>query len=224
MDLTEATNQVKVKIQDEAEKLQINDLQEIILNSLQLFSSDLPREIVGDIDGDGNYDYTPPTGWADGFSNIKQIEYPAGRRIPESIESQDYTIYDDGVTKKVRFLNHTPATGEKARITFTIPYVQSTINTIPAHHIDAFINLVSSNCCMAIAVLMGFVQNPTLQVDAVNYHNKGSDFSKRSKEFRTLYDKVAGKADGVKGASYTVNWNTKPTWQSDFLTHPNRHR
>jgi len=219
MNLTEATEKLKLKIQDDAEKLSVDDQQNTIVNSLELFSKDFSRIITDDISGDGNYDYTPPSDWLDGFSVIKKIEYPAGERIPRYIDEDDWTIYDDTSSKKIRFLSHTPASGETVRITFTVPYYKATIVNIPINHIDAFIHLCAANACMSIATKMGFVQTPTIQADSVNYHSKGGEFAKRSKEFKKLYDDFIGKSEGVLAASTVMDWDSIPSWQSDHLTH-----
>ena len=224
MNLTEATTKTTLKLQDKADTLSVNDIQDIIINTLEPFSKDLPRKIVGDIDGDGSFDYTPPTGFLDGFSVIDSIEYPAGERIPVKMLFEDWTIYDDGVNKKIRFLVATPATGETARVTYTIPYAKATIVNIPSNHIDAFINLVAFHCLMAIAVRFGFSQTPTIAADSVDYQSKGGIFAKRAREFKKTYEEFVGKSGGVKPASLTFDWDRSPTWGGDHMTHSQRYR
>lgn len=87
-------------------KLNLTDADEILVDTDEIadsideavkeYSRAKPREIIDHFAGQDEYDYDIANllpNWVDDFSNIKDIEYPAGEQAAEIIEDIDWEIY-----------------------------------------------------------------------------------------------------------------------------------
>lgn len=113
--------------------------QERIRDALDMYSHDLPDEYGEDVTGNdtGYYKISDSlTYWREGFSDIMSIEYPAAtiasNEQPQYLGTGDWR--DDYLINGDYYLylsNHSPATTEEMRITYTSPYLwtQSTATT-----------------------------------------------------------------------------------------------
>lgn len=224
MALSDFRDKTKLKTQDGAQVLSDTDVDSIVVATLEQFSKDCPYIKVSDISGDGGYDYSLPTSWQDGFSSIKKVEYPAGEREPVYLEPEDWIIYDNGISKKLRLLNHTPTASEMIRLTYTIAYLQTTIDNIPAGYQDAFCNLAASICCEAIANYYTQASDSTVDIDSIDYLSKSGDWGSRAKRLRKLYEIFLSNREGLKAASATGDWDNRPSWGDDHLLHSSKTR
>jgi len=108
-----------------------------IISAVEKYSGDRPDDDIAEIAGDAGKFYPVAsnlTGWTEGLSQIRGIEYPAAvvasDETPIYLEPEDY---DDSfwaklstVTTRYLFLpNHAPAATETMRITYTLPYAWS---------------------------------------------------------------------------------------------------
>lgn len=224
MALSDFRDKTKLKTQDGASVLSDTDVDSIVVAALEQFSKDCPHLEVSDISGDGGYDYSLPTSWQNGFSSIKKVEYPAGEREPIYLEPEDWIIYDSGTSKKLRLLNHTPNASETIRLTYSIAYLQATIDDIPASYQDAFCNLAASICCEAISNYYTQCSDSTVDIDSVDYLSKSGDWGNRAKRLRKLYEMFLSNQEGLKAASTTGDWDNKPSWGDDHLFHSRKNR
>lgn len=108
--------------------------------AVELYSTDRPNIIAGDIAGDDGKYYllsgasSVISTFDDRRSRILSIEYPA-----EAITADEWPVYllpndwlypyEDGSSRYIFFPNHTPATGETVRIRFTVPYAWTVVST-----------------------------------------------------------------------------------------------
>lgn len=224
MELYELITEIKTKLQDQASELSASELQNTTVSALAQFSKDRPREIVFDIIGDDSYDYDLPSDWVPGFSVIKDVEYPAGERIPTMLEDEDWEIYKTTSTRKLRLFHHTPSASETVRIKYTTIYLNTTIDNIPAHETDAFSNLAAALCCGLLSRHYGQLGDPDIIADAVDYQNKSAEWSQRGKELMKLYNDYLGKQKGVAAASGIKDLDLDSSNKQDRLTHPQRQR
>ena len=135
-DLLTLLNKVVGIVKDDSAKLVNPDDYELkIAEALNTYSKHRPDTDVVDVTGNGGHDYDLPTGWSEGFSEIKSIEYPIGDIPATLLDPDTYEIYQNTTKKQVRLLNNSPAAADTFRITFTIP---RTITTIIATDEDAF--------------------------------------------------------------------------------------
>lgn len=211
-------------VQDTAKKLSDVDLDGFTIEALANYSKDRPYVKVNDTTGTGTYDYTLPSDWVTDFSVIREVEYPAGEQVPTILEPEEYGLYQNASTTKLRLYNYSPTTSETIRITYTLPYTKATIGNIPAQDIDAFCNLAASLCCSALARIHAQTSEINYTVDNINYRSKGDEYARRAKELMGLYQSLIGIGGEVQAASKSVNWDTSFSWGGDFLTHPKAYR
>lgn len=112
----------------------------LIKSAVERYSTDKPDKITVDVSGDdGNYYEisTSLTSWVEGFSRIDAIEYPAptvaSDEAPTYLDPEDWDDdYWDASKRYLYLPHHAPATGDKMRIRYTVPWlwVDSTITTV----------------------------------------------------------------------------------------------
>lgn len=224
MALSDFRDKTKLKTQNGTLVLSDTDVDSIVVAALAQFSKDCPYIKVSDISGDGGYDYSLPTTWQDGFSVIKKLEYPAGEREPVYMEPENWIIYNNGSSKKLRLLNHTPTASETIRLTYTIAFLETTIDNIPVSYQDAFCNLAASICCEAIANYYTQSSDSTVDIDSVDYLSKSNDWGSRAKRLRKLYEIFLSSQEGLQAVSVTGDWDNKPSWGDDHLLHSRKTR
>jgi len=183
-------------LRDDAGKVTSAQIDAAIQNeAIQLFSQHRPLRKVSDISANGTYDYTINTtnfpSWVDGFSYIKEVEYPAGQyqnRRNAIIPFEDWEIYEDSTTQYLRFLRITPTSGYTIRSTYFVPHSvpDSTAVTIKATDEGAFCNLAASLCAVHLAGYYGQTSDSTMGADAVAYRDKGDLWRAQAKR---LYEK-----------------------------------
>lgn len=211
-----------IKVQDTAEVLNNAQTNRIIVDALAVFSKDCPIIQATSITGDGGYDYSLPSGWQQGFSQIKAIEYPAGQQIPQYLESDDFTIYDNATVKKIRFFNTSPSSSETFIVSWTKAYLQSTIDQIPTQFIDAFCELAAALYCEALANYYTQSSNSSIEIDSVDNLSKRGLWAENAKNHRKLYDLALGQIEGVAAASVTSDWDSRPSWEDKTYLLPNK--
>lgn len=193
---------IRPKIKDGSGK--ITDPDDLILaatEALNRYSKARPLEVVVDIAGAGTYDVALPIDWNDGFSEIRQIEYPAGRIPANIIDRRDYSVYAAPTGKVLRILIAQPGADELVRQTYTIPHSE---DTAPACDLEAIANLAASICLRQLAAAFGQSSDSTIQADTVNYHSKADEFRRLADSFEKLYKTHLGIKDNDTVAAASV--------------------
>lgn len=224
MSLIDIKTKVGRLIQDEAGKLEAEEINNFILEGLSYFSKDYPRICVVDIAGDGSYQYDLPVDWQAGMSWMQRVEYPAGMRLPLYLEADDYTIYKSTSGEKLLLVNHTPQASETLRLTFTTPYTEASLAEIPPPMHDGLALLAASLCCEALARIYAQSIDSTIEADAIDYHGKSNTYAQRAKELQQRYNNFMGKQKGPGAASGSRDWDVDYPWGGDRLTHPRKQR
>jgi len=223
------------------------DREAAIRAALEHYSRDFPRQYAADYTGDGGRYYvlndTALTDWADGFSRIVRIEYPAEAisddGAPQYLDrtdwDQDYFV-EEG-TERARYLylpSHSPASTEAMRITYTIPYTftgsgAEEATDIPSQNFYAFCNLASAYTCRVIASKYSKIGDSTLTVDSASHTTKAQEFASRARELQTFYrEQMAlpdpGQGQGAEAAAATfVDIETAPSYSGrGWLYHSRR--
>jgi hypothetical protein len=105
---------------DEADKILAIDM------AARTYSKHRPRVVVEDETGAGTFDYaiTALAAWSDGFSVIKQIEFPVDDtdETADVLDDDEWQVYSKPAGDYIRFLEDTPAATESFRVTYTAPH------------------------------------------------------------------------------------------------------
>lgn len=179
-------------LKDGEQIVSTTDIDSFIENeALQIYSKHKPLIKTADLSASSSYDYELSaanfTSWIDGFSDIKEVEYPTGSQIPNIIPTEEWMIYETASTKYLRFRRTTPSSGT-IRVTYTVPYeITDSASTIKDNDVGAFANLASSLCAGVIARKYGQTSDSTIGADAVAYRDKSDVWASRSKDLFKLY-------------------------------------
>ena len=237
-DLREIETLTNECLQENASIIKPDTRQRAILVSIERFSKDKAKEVASDIIADGSYDYTLPVAegkaWVDGFSFIISIEYPAGQQTPVFLDAEDYTIYDNGITKKLRFLSDTPATGNTIRLNYTTKWLltkdATTLLDRDAHPLAA---LAASVCMRYLASYWIQTSAPSLDIDVIDYNRKSVEATMLADNLENIYRDHVGirrigekstAAAPVTAAGGVKDLDMEYPWGEDFLTHPRGNR
>lgn len=216
------------------ELLSQDNMTEYIKAALEAYSGDRPDDITADVTGDGGKYYpiaTALTGWAEDFSQVVSIEYPAATvasdEAPQMLEPDDWQ--DDYWFDDDRYLylpNHSPAATETLRIRYTVPYeFAAGSSDVPLQDFSAVCFKAACIACRAIATRYSQIGDTTLGVDSAAHVPKAQEFSKRADEYCGKYDEFFGlgefAADSNKPAGEFVDWDTAPGFPlgRDYVFH-----
>lgn len=185
---------IREKAKDASNKLKDpEDLLSAATEALNRYSKTRPLEVVVDVAGSGTHDVDLPIDWLEGFSQIIQVEYPAGRVPAVLIDKRDYCVYAGPDGKKLRIAIATPDADEYVRQTYTILHSE---DSLPAVDIEAVANLGASVCLRQLAAAYGQTSDPTIMADAVNYGSKADEFRRLADSLEKLYKAHLGIKDG----------------------------
>jgi len=234
-------------VQDDAGKITHTDPGDFgtaIDAAVERYSKDRPREIVATASGDGSaFDFALPSGWVDGFSALRRVEYPfppaSGQREPNVIYDADEPnepaavriVQATSAAKKLRFMEDTPAAGsDNVLIVYTglhtIHASTSSSTTVPTSDELAVAYLASAYACQTLAAKYTEASDAALSADTVDWRSKGREFSDRGAELLQKYLELVG-ADpnaSVPPAYGTAEWDLDLVNGRDRLTHPARGR
>lgn len=225
MTLAEYHEKILRILHDDAEILKSQDIFTSIDEALSLYSKDRACRKVADIDGDGGYTYALPSDWVKEFSHLESVEYPAGERVPVYLEPEEWMIYDDGSSQKLRLMEHTPQTGQKIRVAYTTLYTEETVDQIPVGDREAFCALAASLCLGALSRHYAQTSGTTLDADTIDYQNKSREYATRARELKESYEKHLFRSrENIRPASCTGDWDSQTSWGGDFLLHPKKKR
>ena len=193
--------------------------------ALARYSKDRPRQAYKDYAGDGAaYDFALPADWDPALSAVAAVEYPEGEREPVHLQARDWTIYAKGTTaEKLRLLRHTPASGETARLFYTLPHgADDGSATVPANDLKAVAWLAAAEGCGILARRHAQSSVPTLGADQVDHQGKAPEYIRLGKELERKYMAHLGLREGdiTPAAGATLDWDGDLSQsRGDYLTH-----
>jgi hypothetical protein len=216
-------------VRDDADKLTPEEKDRHLQEAIRIYSKHRPREIVKEIAGDGNYDYSIASNlsyWIKGFSRIKSLEYPADEREPSYVDEDDFMVVEKEAGQYIHFLVDTPSATQTLRVSYTGLHILSDAeNTIPESDQDAVCNLAASLCSGALAQAYALTSDSTISADSVDHRSKSQEFSSRAKVQKQSYlNHLALKEGDVPPASAIQDWEINYPDGTERLTHPRRRR
>lgn len=207
-----------------------------VQTAIRQFSHDRPREVHRDFVGDGVlYDLAIPlTGtdpWVHEFSALRKVEYPLGDRPLTPLDMAEVTLYpDESRPTHIRLNSTTPASGQTARIHFTVPWPVPT-NTAA----DDKIEDVDFDAVVHLAAYFGAQQLSADAVDNTHSSLPAADLVDTNEEYerwqriararRQVYSDHIGAGSGKAPASVIFDWDPSASWEGTgrrFLFHRGR--
>lgn len=230
---------VAERIQDAAGKLAADALQSCIREAVTgRYSAARPLLRIADIAGDastykwamsatvttgeGEDEVTTAifTGWVEGFSVVRDIEYPAGERDPAMLGKDEWRMYQLDQGQELRLLAMTPASGKTLRVTYTVPHNEDG-SDVPDQDFYGAVNLAASLACSRLAALYNQAGDSSIGADAVDYRSKASEYRQLARDLMKAFQAAFGlDADAPQpAASGTAEWKENLEDGGAPLTH-----
>lgn len=231
--LDDVRQDVDMELQDDKPFFTTGERDTAIQLALKRINRDRPREEVVEVAGDGTQDYDVPPNYQRGFSEVRQIEFPAGQ-IPPVILAQDddWIEYEDPTqtpTNRILFLALTPGTSEKIRITIRRPHDltndSSTSTVIDQNTFQALVYKSLSNIFRAKGSKFLESNDPVIGADTVDFGVKGQTFLFLANEWERDYKAAVGiGAEQVKADDAFADADVKFGHGEAFLFHGRKQR
>jgi hypothetical protein len=191
----EFEDEVAARIQDGAGKLALPDRARFIRQAItERYSRDRPVEAVADLAGNGTSDLTlpsTPTAFEDGFSVVRELEYPVGSVPENELEAEDWKLYRSPTGLKLRLLSARPTAAETVRLTFTARHKPDG-TTVPTANFYAVADYAAALAAGALAALYTQTGDSSIGADAVNYRSKAQEYAALAKQLRARYFEQLG--------------------------------
>jgi hypothetical protein len=225
--LTRLREQKLPALKIDAPRLGPHDLDPFLDEALRRYQRARPRHAAFTVAGDGSaYDFALPDGtlyssapaWVVGYSAVLSVEFPAGEREPVYLEQDAYALWPRDVPTALRLLFETPATGQSARVTYSVPHTLSeAVSTIPSTDADVVLNLWARAVCVSLAASVVEAKDNVIAGDSVNYRDMAQKYQSLAKSFGELLPAEFRDTDkqtpgGAAGA--WVDWD--PRAQGDY--------
>ena len=207
--LSEFRTQIRSTIHDNvtASDNQVTDdeVDQFITEAVNEYSKLFPRKMVKDITSAASqYDYDLPDDWDVNFSYIYSLEFPQGKQNAVFYEKDDYTVYND---EKLRFLKNTPGSAETIRLVYFIPHsVGESASSIPSINEHSVSNYAAALCLEKLANKFAKTDNPSANMQFIDYQNKSDIYAKRARELKKLALDSWGSGD-KKSQSGWASWD-----------------
>jgi hypothetical protein len=189
------------------------------------YSADAPRVRVEDVTSVAGGQRLPvPSGWIDGWSEVRALEYPIGQ-IPSSLIGLDaVSVYDtpDG-PELVLLISLLPS--DQVRVSYTEFHALTTLaSTLPTRHERAVACLAASDLCGQLSAHYATEGAPTLAADTADHIGKTERYRSRARDLAAEYSNVVGAArsDRQKPAMASAVIESRDSLGRRTLFHPPR--
>lgn len=206
-------------IRDDAGILTPADLDFAIGEAVKRYSRAKPRVVVADLEGEGNFDLPLPAEYSEGISEVREVEYPVGRRERSLVDRLDWAIYRTPLGLVLRLLEDTPEVGESVRVTFTALHTVGDSTSVPAGDQDAITLIGASLACEALASHYSTAGDATIAADSVSHGGKASEYAMRAKRFMTMATDLVPLPERGTVAAAGGETSIAGAIQPPFLTH-----
>ena len=190
--------------------------------AVKKYSSPRPREIAEDETGNGtqNYALSLLADWSEGFSGIKDVEFP----VDTLLDDDDWSLVLKPAGRYMHLVD-SPAVTETIRIYYTTLHTcTDDACTIPAYDEEAVQMLAAAYFCEMLAAYYAQTQDSTIAADSVDHKSKAAEYQARARAYRQNYYNHLGVKEGEKpAASVTKNQDMDGSF-GDRLTHGRRFR
>lgn len=223
---------VDKRVQDSGAKLKPEARDECILQAiLQRYSKDRPQENASDVNGNGTALLDLPPGFEDGFSSVRQLEYPIGNVPPTLLADDDWQPYRDTAALKIMLLAAKPTASEQVRVTWTKRHADDG-STVREADFEAVCDYAAALAFEMLAARHAQTGDATVAADTVNYRTKSQEFMSLAKGARRRYFNHIGLSedeigrDGGLGPALAIGEVDQNIAGAgiDRLTHPGRWR
>ncbi len=237
--LTALQARLDVLIQASDDELTSASRSVLLEAATEKYNRDRPRTSTADLTGAGRYYALTGsgallTGWVQYASRVVSVEYPAATiasgELPLYLDNDAYQLYEAGGVQYLLLLDVSPTSGDKIRITYTVPAVfASNSVTLPAQDFNAFCYLAAALCCQTIATKYSRTNDSTINADSVNHPTRADLFAARYREYLKLYAQLLGIDGGdntqvARGAAEFLDMDSVPGWPAgrQYLYHGDR--
>lgn len=171
------------------------------------YSNNFLRVVYSDITlATGTLAYDLPENWEDGFSTVRQAQYPLADVPPKFMRADEYYVKDG----KFHFVT-SPRTGETMRVYYAVHHevdaaANPAVNTIPEYHQNAVCMIAAAHACEVISAKYAHQSNMGAGADIVDFQMRSSDFRKLAETYRTDGLKQLGMSKGAVPSSGVVGW------------------
>ena len=228
---SQVRTEVNIRLQDRGKFLQPSEVDGLIRSAVQQTSHDRKRYFTTDIPGDGTRDYALPTAFIKRFSEVLEVESPAGQDRPVFLDKDDdWFVYEDpdkpaGEQLRLRFRETTTKIGDDIRVRIATSWTLEPTSDVDDQ--DTFLAIVFKTLHSAyrsIAARFAQSTDPSIQADAVDYGGQGQNFLFLAEEAKKEYRAIVGLSGDVKAAAVLAEVDVIFAHGEDFLNHPVRTR
>lgn len=211
-ELADIQRAVNAKLQDKGSFLTPDEVDECILSALNILNVDAPNQIPVDIAGaDGVKNYAIGTDFVKGYSSPRKLEQILSTDTDEDDprflrKTDDWFIYEDptkaaGLQMRLRLKRTQPSTGDTLRLTLTTPFVLLPTSTIETVRDGQALSAKALQLCFeALAARFSQTTDPTIDADAVDYGGAPDRFLLLARDWRNIYNHLAGLDENIKAA------------------------
>lgn len=231
MNYNEVLEATKRKVADPSDVQDGDIWQTMIDEAVDRYSRHRPLEKVSDIAGSGTFDITYPSDYLDGFSYVKQVEYPyvATQQNPPLLkQGRDFKAdYRNESGIVLRLLRTTPTSSEVVRLTYTTVHILlSTSTTIPRVDEQAVVNLSASLMCEALAAEFEKRTRSSMPETTFDLRTKSLEYQTQADRYNRIWMEMMGiSADGAPAAAVGVaDFDMRLSNGQEPLTHPTRNQ
>lgn len=211
-------------IRDDAGILAPDDLDFAIGEAVKRYSRAKPRVVVADLvaeEGGPLYDFPLPADYSEGVSQLREVEYPIGRRQRVLVDRLDWIPYRSPSGLGLRMLADTPSLGEAIRVTYTALHsVDEDGTSVPSADHDVITLVGASLACESLASHYSSAGDATVMADSVQHSSKASEYAARARRFMVMANELIPLPEqgAVPAAGGVTSWGD----HAGFLTHPRR--
>lgn len=231
MSFDDFTDRVVGLIKDQANKLSADDLSACIKQAIQQrYSKDRPLEKAEDSVGSGTNLIDLPAEFEDGYSLIRQVEFPVDEIPPALLDDNAWGVYRGTAGLKLMLYEVSVQASESVRLTFTQRHA-SDGTTVPGADFDAVCDYAASLAFEILAAIYTQTSDPLIAADVVNYRSKGQEYLNLAKAARKRYFDHVGVIDDAFAASSSGGvgiamgeLDNNMGWGGDRLTHGSKTR
>ena len=227
--ITDAVAMVRRSIYDTASDtsarlMQDTDLAAYVKAAEARYSVDRPLVLVEEVTADGTEFSDLPASWDAEFSALRHVEHPSGSS-PSIRDARGYSVWDTPSGASLMWLDWQPGDGDMVRFAFTAPRAfgeTADDTTIPDRHFVAVCDLAVHYAAAAIAAKYASTHEPVLGADTASYRTKQQEWDTIS---RRAFDRYrAALQHTVASASGRINWDSRDSMGSNWLTHSRHNR
>ncbi len=192
---------------------QINDL---IVKALKKYSRRRPQTTVSALTGNTTAIYSLPAAFENGFSRIKEVEFPIQLSPKQFIRANHYELDNDPDGKIFRFDNFNPGSGQTFWIKYTTRHEFGSDGQADVAESDqaAFEYLTASILCNAYSAFYASKANASLpEVEAIAYNERVDEYKTKAGDYFKMYtDEIIDEFTGIHG---DVNFSRDMFWDRD---------